>query len=591
MFAKRPCILATLCALMLVLGIAGPSIICIHAQTAANKRVLVVYNSTVPDSVRVAKHYVARRVIPTANLCPISPPSTTSLSWIQYVASVKTPVQRCLNAVGPQNVLYIVLTYQTPYIVSGSSGPLFYSLDQYVADIWDQYANQDFKPLPSKFHPYYDDAQSQGNVYQPFQALADYRAQPSALTIYSVWRLDGASAALAQGLVDKAMAAEASGLSGKACFDRNRGAIVNSLDLGYGEAEWDLHQAAAFAGMAGFNVVEDSNSVEFGTAPAPMCPNAALYSGWYSLNHYNDAFTWNTGAIGFHLDSASALNPRGGPNWSANAIIKGITVTSGAVNEPYLQGLLRPGGTFRDLLQGANVGDAFLRNTRWLKWMILNLGDPLYRPFPNGLAPFNPPPPQASLALSSRHVLNDDSTVARVTLEKPALTGGSVINLSSDLPKLVAVPASVIVPSGGTSATFPVKTAAMPFVTVDTTARITASGVGQNIVTISPLIGRLVITPGSIQGGASATGLIILRANAKAGGEVVALKADSGSLTLPPTVTVAQGTNQATFAIGTSAVASASTVKITAILKGASTQASISLRPTRASVGVTPTPH
>src|ERR1700687_3162721 len=33
---------------------------------------------------------------------------------------------------------------------------------------------------------------------------------------------------------------------------------------------------------------------------------AAFYTGWYSLDHY----------------------PRGGPNWSANAVIKGITITA-----------------------------------------------------------------------------------------------------------------------------------------------------------------------------------------------------------------------------------------------------------------------
>jgi hypothetical protein len=77
------------------------------------------------------------------------------------------------------------------------------------------------------------------------------------------------------------------------------------------------------------------------------CPNTALYAGWYQYGHYNDAFTWNDGAIGFHLDSGSILP--------------------------------RPSGVFRDLLAGANVGDAFLRNTRFLKWMIVNVGDPLTR--------------------------------------------------------------------------------------------------------------------------------------------------------------------------------------------------------------------
>ena len=586
MLANEICYRAASCAVALVVGVATMSGQTSSSQIPLNKRVLVVYNSTDSASARVAKYYAAKRNIPAANLCRISPPSSDRLSWSQYVGSVKTPVQKCLNAVGPESILYIVFTYQTPYSISGSGSPLSYSLDQYVADIWDQYSIQDAYPTPGRFHPYYDNAQSQGNVYQPFLSLADYRAQPFALTIYSVWRLDGATEALSEGLVDKAMAAESSTLSGKACFDRNRGAITNVADTGYGEAEWDLHNAAKFADMAGFTVLEDSNSAEFGTPPAPMCPNAALYSGWYSLNHYNNAFTWNTGAVGIHLDSASALNPRGGPNWSANAIINGITVTSGSVSEPYLQGLVRPGGTFRDLLQGANVGDAFLRNTRWLKWMTLNLGDPLYRPFPNGLPPFHPLPPQASLALSSRHVLNGGSAFARITLEKPAPSGGTVVSLSSSLPKLAILPASVTVPTGATTVTFQIEIAATPSVTADATAKITALGVGQNTLTVSPLLGRLIISAPSIVAGTTATGSIVLQANAKGGGEVVSLKTDSGSLTVPATVLVLQGKNEATFAIGSSAVTSVTTAEITATLNGASTQAAIMLRPAPASRGV-----
>src|ERR1035437_993720 len=588
MFSPGSCDHTARCAALLIL--VGFSRLFVHAQVPLNQRVLVVYNSTVPASVSVANYYATQRVIPKSNMCPISPPSTGSLSWSQYVASVKTPVQNCLNAVGAKNILYIVFTYQTPYSISGSTSPLSYSLDQYVADIWDQYASQDFYPFPSQFQPYYDDAQSQGNVYQPFVSLANYRAQQSALTIYSVWRLDGATQALAQGLVDKAVTAESSGLAGQVCIDRSRGPIANLLDSDYGEGDWDLHQAATFSGMAGFTVIEDPNSAEFGTSPAPLsCPNAALYSGWYSLNHYNNAFTWNTGAIGFHLDSASALNPRAGTNWSANAIIAGITVTSGAMNEPYLQGLVRPGGTFRDLLQGANVGDACLRNTRWLKWMILNFGDPLYRPFPNGLSPFNPPPPQFSLAFSARYVVNGDAPSATVTLVNSAPPGGIVVNLNSSLPTLVTVPASVNVPAGATTATFNINTAPNPLVTSDTPARITASGVGQNTLTVSPLFGGLFVTPGSILGGAPAKGFVVLNANAKTGGAVATLNSGSGSITVPATVTVPQGANQATFNIGSSAVASATTGTITADLFGASAKASLTLQPALTSFSVSPT--
>lgn len=572
-----------------LLGLVCVTSLISQAQLPLNHRVLVVYNSANSSSVSVANYYATQRSIPTANLCPITPPSATSLTWSQYVSAVKTPVQNCLNAVGPQNILYVVFTYQTPYLVSGSTGPLYYALDQYVADIWDQYANQDFYPAPSQAHPYYDDAQSQGNVYQQFVSFASYRAQPGASTIYSVWRLDGATAALAQGLVDKAIAAEHSGLAGQACLDRNRGDIAYVLDSDYGAGDWDLHQAATFSALAGFSVTEDPNWAEFGTLPAPLCPNAALYSGWYSLNHYNNAFTWNTGAIGWHLDSASAFDPRGGTNWSANAIINGITVTSGSVNEPYLEGLVRPGGTFRDLLQGANVGDAFLRNTRWLKWMILNLGDPLYCPFPNGLPPFNPPPPQFSLALSRRYVLNGDSPTATVTLAKAAPPGGTVVNLSSGMTSLVTVPASVIVPAGSRTASFTVTTAAGPPVTNDTAVRITASGVGQNTLTVSPLLGGLFVNPGWIIGGATASGLIVLNGNAKAGGAIVALSSNSPSISVPATVTVPQGAGQAYFTISSSFVATSATGTISATLLGATTTASLTVAPALSAISVSPT--
>src|ERR1019366_8557769 len=219
----------------------------------------------------------------------------------------------------------------------------------------------------------------------------------------------------------------------------------------------------------------------------------------------------------------------------------------------------------------------------------LNLGDPLYRPFPNGLSPFNPPPPQFSLALSSRYVVNGDAPSATVTLANPAPPGGTVVNLSSSLPNLVTVPASVTVPAGATTATFTINTAATPLVTTDTPARVTATGVGQNALTVSPLLAALFVTPGSILGGASANALIMLNENAKSGGAVVALSSSSGSMTVPATVTVPQGTSQATFSIGSSAVASATAGTITATLYGASARSSLTLQPALTSFSVSPT--
>ena len=331
-------------------------------------------------------------------------------------------------------ILYIVFTYNTPYEIIAPDQEI-YSLDQFVADIWDVYEPPGEYGLPPSAHPYFAGAQPQGDVYPPFVSLAAFRSQNSTL-IYSVWRLDAATPALAQGFVDKAMAAETGGLTGQVCIDEMTSGTP--LDYSYGGPEWDLRMAANFARAAGFGVTEDQNAAEFGTPPAPLsCDNAAFYTGWYSYDNYNNAFTWNTGAIGYHLDSASAIDPRGGSDWSANALINGITVTHGSVAEPYTTGFAHSDGVFRNLSQGANVGDAFLRNTMYLKWMMLNIGDPLYTPFPRRLPGRSGA--SNSLQLTPQYLVGGGQSTATITL--PAAPASNMtFALTSSLTSTATVP-------------------------------------------------------------------------------------------------------------------------------------------------------
>lgn len=362
------------------------------SDSPLSQRVLVVYNAKVKDSRRIADAYAAARGIPARNQCAIRLTwhesyygfydGTVSVPAAEWERKVRDPIRKCLDAVGRQKILYIVLTYGTPYKLTDVPARSGISSDQFLADIWNQAGTR-----PSRVrNPYFADAISSANRYPPLVSLAEYRARSDAKIIYSVWRLDAPTPALAMGLIEKARDAEKKGLSGLACFDRLFGKDITALtDARYNAGDWDLFRAAQMVRDAGIPVLEDTHLEEFGSPPAPQrCDNAILYAGWYSLDHYNDAFTWNPGAIGFHLDSASAADPRGGTNWSAGALKKGITITAGALTEPDLLGLPHPDGVFRDLLEGANVGDAFLRNTLWLRWMIVNIGDPLFRPFPGG---------------------------------------------------------------------------------------------------------------------------------------------------------------------------------------------------------------
>jgi hypothetical protein len=120
-------------------------------------------------------------------------------------------------------------------------------------------------------HPYYANHHAKENVFLSFVSLSDSRAVQDAPMIYSVWRLDGPTPALP--------------------------------DQGYRAGDWDLHRAA------GFKVLEDDIPTEFGTPPSVKCPDAALYAGWYKYGHYNEAFTWKDGAIGYHLEAGPCSTP------------------------------------------------------------------------------------------------------------------------------------------------------------------------------------------------------------------------------------------------------------------------------------------
>ena len=362
----------------------------LHAQAPADlsARVLVVYNAGERQSKDVAQYYLKQRNIPAANLCAVRPAlsegaedGTVLVPASDLEKSVLAPVRKCIEKAGKKQILYIVLAYKFPYRIRYATENHGQAVDQQIADIWNE-LNTTGQRVEN---PYFNPANPKTERYGDFVSFADFRNRPGSPVIYSVWRLEGAAPEVAKGLVSKAMEAEQKGASGQACFDRRYGDITRQADTSYTWGDWDIYRAAFFAKKAGLPVLEDDHEQEFGTSPAPLrCDNAILYAGWYSTR-YNDAFSWNVGGLGFHLDSSSATNPRGTDNWSGGALAKGITVTAGSVNEPYLTGLPRPGGIVHDLLQGANVGDALLRNTAWLKWMDIYIGDPLYRPFAHGV--------------------------------------------------------------------------------------------------------------------------------------------------------------------------------------------------------------
>jgi LmbE family N-acetylglucosaminyl deacetylase len=92
------------------------------------------------------------------------------------------------------------------------------------------------------------------------------------------------------------------------------------------------------------------------------------------------------------------------------------------------------------------------------------------------LTVLQPPVIVSSVTVAPPTVGGGNSTTGTVTLSGPALAGGAVVTLASSSPAVATVPASVTVPAGATSASFPITTQPL---TSPVSVTLSASYVGQ----------------------------------------------------------------------------------------------------------------
>ncbi len=353
-------------------------------------RVIVVYNPAAEGSLEVAEAYATFRNVPAEQLCAIETTTSDTLAGADYPAFLDAVV-----ACTTPHTFYVVPVWGVPYKVSDRVKDLAYdnvvtvSLDALLFG-----GPQSVNLSKVDYNPAYIDGDSASGEYDPYKPWAKLVVKVGG---WIVTRIDGASSADAIALVDRTREAEeavADGtLDGIVYVDGNRGDTppADVVDFGsYEWGEWNMWGTRrVFEGVGAYDVVWDGNAEEFGTAPAPLtCPDALYYAGWYSFWNYNDCFDWTVGAIGAHLDSCSACDIRNPGTWSGSALLDGITATFGAVNEPYVAGMPEYDQFFYDLLQGANFGEAAYESTVVSYWMMVWVGDPLYRPY--GEAPLIP---------------------------------------------------------------------------------------------------------------------------------------------------------------------------------------------------------
>lgn len=379
--------------LLCLLPLAG--VAALPAQDDLAARVVILANADDPDSLRIARHYAAKRNVPTGNIVALPLPTTETITWREFVLAIWQPLQdelarrgwidgiamKAVDEAGRRK--YAMSGHRIAFLVTCRGVPLRIDHDPALAG-----------PPPPVDKPEFRTNRGAVDSELSLIASGNYNVngfvrnpcflseQPnieSALVV-KVARLDGPTPADVLAMIDRTLAAERHGLLGRAYVDlagpHKQGdkwleSVVRQLET----HDFDLdvhHGAGTFPRTARFDA-------------------AALYFGWYA-GDVNGPFTLPDfrlppGAIALHIHSFSARTLRSPTEaWSGPLVARGASATFGAVYEPYLELMHQPHLLLRQLLRGATLGDASYYALLCLSWQNVVVGDPLYRPFARGAA-------------------------------------------------------------------------------------------------------------------------------------------------------------------------------------------------------------
>ena len=204
--------------------------------------------------------------------------------------------------------------------------------------------------------------------------------------VIMVSRIDAPTLKRAKTLIDTAIRVEKTGLKGDVYLDA-RGLSVDPKKQNVNGSYEQYDKSLILAEK----VLEETTAlaVTLDRTPAlfqpDSCKNAALYCGWYSVAKYVDAFDWNPGAIAYHLASSEAatLKKPESEVWCKKLLEDGdgVCATIGPVYEPYLIAFPRPDRFFPELLSGNTLVESYYATKSFNSWMMVLIGDPLYRPY------------------------------------------------------------------------------------------------------------------------------------------------------------------------------------------------------------------
>lgn len=363
---------------------AGDSLL---ADWNAAAETVVVYNTALPESKELAEYYAERRGIPEERLVGIECTREDSVSRAEYENSIRQPLLKVFQSrnfwtvkaatdkdPGPvverTKVRVLVLMHGVPF----------------------QVRRDQANPEPSKEDEASVDSEltllgvpprgTAGPTMNPYDGQSmRFHQFPGGLGMLLVGRLDGPSPEIVKRMIDDAMAAEESGLLGRAVID------AANKDGAYARGEKWLGDAVKLFQERGVPVWID-RTAELIRADWPL-PDTAFYFGWYASDvdgaMKSAAFRFRPGAVACHIHSYSAGALRAADRgWVGPLLAHGAAVALGNVYEPYLTLTTQPDRFAQRLLDGFTVAEAAWGATPVLSWMSVVVGDPLYRPYARG---------------------------------------------------------------------------------------------------------------------------------------------------------------------------------------------------------------
>jgi uncharacterized protein (TIGR03790 family) len=374
------------------------------ATRAANPgdEVIIIYNNLVPESKGVADYYAARRLVPANQIFGFSLSTNEDMSRKEFRDELQKPLAQKLKKdklwqIGPttmpatasrprrvewkpieSKIRYAVLCYGVPLRIAKDPNFAEPGMEKLRPELRRDEAAVDSElsllPLIEEKLPL------AGPLRNPVYAATNSALLHPTNGVLLVTRLDGPTASIARGLVDKALQAEADGLWGRAYFD-----LRNTVDPGYKLGDDWIRSAAEVCRRLGLETIVDETPATF-PAAFPMS-HIALYLGWYDGNasgpFAQPAVEFMPGAFAYHIHSYSAVTLRStNQNWVGPLLAKGVTITMGCVTEPYLSATPDVGVfTARLLFHKFTFGEAAYAAQPVSSWQTTVVGDPLYRPY------------------------------------------------------------------------------------------------------------------------------------------------------------------------------------------------------------------